>query len=511
MAVITINGNTSLNPTAAPDAYVNVLSPQPSGATNVSATIGALVGSGGWSEPNTPIPVSTSAGAIAAFGPMTLAAHDLVTDLQQATAFSNNLLAVRVTDGTDTAATVQIKDSGATVVGITVTAKYTGSVGNTISVSIAAGSLSVASAPTATVTVQRAGYPGEVFANLPNSATGSLWPALVNALNNGVSGQRGPSQLVVGTIGASVLGAAFATSTLAGGTNGDTNVTSADQIGLDGTSGRTGMYALRSTGAAVFGLCGNTDSTVYATQQTFGESEGMLAILGCPASMPTATLVTTKQTANLVGDWAKVVKDFITFYDATNAQQRSIAPIGEAVGFRAGLNPWDSTLNKPSGGIQNIISTVATSTPYSEAEIGVMLAAGIDTICNPIPAANVYGFRTGVVASGKDDNYPIFTSYLARSFASVMGPFVGNLQSSQVGDQTRARARAALHNFMSTINAQIDSYDLTLDHTNNTPTTVGEGYLIGAINVRYLGVIRQFLLNFQGGSTVSVTVNSPLA
>ena len=361
------------------------------------------------------------------------------------------------------------------------------------------------------MSVQRAGYPAEVYPNLPNGTSGTFWAAFVSAINSGVSGVRGPSALITATIGSSTAAAAFATSALSGGLNGDQNVTSADQIGTDGTSGRTGMYALRSTGAACFGLCGNTDSTVYATQQTFAESEGMLAILAPPNGTSTATLVTTKQTSNLSGDWVKVVKDWISFYDASNSVQRSVAPIGETVGFRCAVNPWDSTLNKPAGGLQNFIATLPTSTPYSEAEIGVMLASGIDTIMNPIPVGNVYGFRTGVVASGKDDNYPIFTSYLARSFGSVMGPFVGALQSSQQGDQTRARARAAFHNFMSTITPYIDSYELVLNHTNNTPTTVGEGYMIASITVRYLGVIRQFLLNFQGGPTVSVSVNNPLA
>lgn len=507
MAVITVNGNTSLSPTAAPDAYVNIVSQGPSGATNVSANLGALVGTASWGPLNTPVPFSQAADMIAAFGPVTTAAHDLPTDAQFATGLSNNFIGIRVGDTTQAAATVQIKDSGATVTGATVTALYTGEVGNTISVSINQGSI----ATTATANIQRAGYPAEVFPNLPNNSTGSFWPAFVSAVNNGMSGVRGPSQLVTATIGTSVLGAAYATSQLAGGLNGDSSLTSAMQIGTDGTSGRTGMYALRSTGAAVFGLCGNTDSTIYATIQTFAESEGMLAIVAPPNGTSTATLSTTKQSTNLTSDWAKVVKDWISFYDATNSIQRSVAPIGETVGFRCAVNPWDSTLNKPAGGLSNFIATLPTSTPYSEAEIGVMLAAGIDTICNPIPVGNVYGFRTGVVASGKDDNYPIFTSYLARSFGQVMGPFVGALQSSQQGDQTRARARAAFHNFMSTISPYIDSYDLTLNHTNNTATTVGEGYLIASINVRYLGVIRQFLLNFQGGPTVSVSVNNPLA
>jgi hypothetical protein len=67
------------------------------------------------------------------------------------------------------------------------------------------------------------------------------------AINNGQSAARGPSQLATATAGVGTTAPGDATTTLTGGTDGATTITSTVLIGAD-TTPRTGMYALRNTG-----------------------------------------------------------------------------------------------------------------------------------------------------------------------------------------------------------------------------------------------------------------------
>ena len=516
MAVITVNGNQALSSFTAPDAYVNIVPPSPATAIGAPSNVGALVGSASWGPLNQLIAVSDSASLVNACGQMTTQPYDAVTEAQQALAYCNALRIVRVSTGTDVAATLILKDTNSVpATGLTLNGKYTGTVGNAISVTLAAGSLTTAGSPTVTATVVRAGYQPELFSNLASPATGgAFWNTLASAINNGITGVRGPSNLVVAVLpgtSSTYPPAMVASAPLAGGTNGDNFATlsaaSTAQVGTDGVTGRTGMYALRSSGVSVFGLAGNADSTQWATMQTFAESEGMLAVSAFPTGTSTTADIATKQSVNANADWLKLLKDWLTIQDSVNTVQRLISPIGEYVGLRCGLSPWESSLNKPVTGFGNFLSTERTGSPYSEAEVGQLTQAGIDSIQSPIPrSTSLYGMRTGAVASGNDDSYPIFTQFLAKSFGSIMGQFIGDMQGASKGDRTRSRARSALHNFMSTVAAHIDAYALTLNASNNSQTTVGEGYLIGSIQVTYLGVVRNFILNFQGGATVQISV-----
>jgi hypothetical protein len=101
------------------------------------------------------------------------------------------------------------------------------------------------------------------------------------------------------------------------------------------------------------------------------------------------------------------------------------------------------------------------------------------------------------------------TSYIARNLGAIAQKFIGFTQGSAKGDPTRKKARAAIAHFFSTIQDQIDGLpDIVLDSSNNTPTTEGEGFLIGSVRCRYLGIVQQFVLNYQGGSMV-VTASTP--
>jgi hypothetical protein len=188
---------------------------------------------------------------------------------------ANNLRCVRVTDGTDAAATgtltaasagdataiaaainagqsglrgpSQIVVATAATATVTITAKYSGTLGNSITATIGAGS----KATSTKVTIALPGQVPEVFDN---------------------------------------LGAAAATTgsaTMTGGTDGATTITGTVLLGVD-TVPRKGMYALRNTGAAVAFLADVDDTTTFSAQNAYGLSEGTYMVGVTPGATPSA-------------------------------------------------------------------------------------------------------------------------------------------------------------------------------------------------------------------------------
>src|SRR5580693_5875038 len=119
-----------LNTTAltAPDSYIQKIPPRTRYINGVPTDILGLVGVGSWGPVNSAILASNDT-----FGPVTFRTYDLATAISiSAQVGANNIQAVRVTDGTDVAASAHVVDvAGSPVNGMTLTAFYTGTVGNT--------------------------------------------------------------------------------------------------------------------------------------------------------------------------------------------------------------------------------------------------------------------------------------------------------------------------------------------------------------------------------------------
>src|SRR5262249_28994589 len=124
------------------------------------------------------------------------------------------------------------------------------------------------------VVVAAPGLVAEAFDNIGLGLVGNaLWLAIANAINNGTTALRGPSQIVVASAGAGVAAPVAATFQLAGGTDGVAAITAAMLVGQDAAP-RKGMFALRNTGASVAMLADVSDLTTFATQIAYGLSEG---------------------------------------------------------------------------------------------------------------------------------------------------------------------------------------------------------------------------------------------
>lgn len=654
-----------LNVTAlqAPDLYVIIQPPSVAYINGVPTDGLGLVGVGSWGPVNAVmLGVGTNAQAQQQIGPVTFRSHDLATAV--AVGVQNNVQnfgLVRVSDGTDTAASVALKDTaGSPATGMTLTAMYTGIVGNLITAGIVAGT-----APnTFKLSVQRQGFTPEVYdniaagvssgtvtagtgytsvpsmaisapqasngvqatgqvsmkvlsanvtgggaaagtgyvtndtitlangvvltvtansgaitslavtnggsvtggalptsGNMPVSTSGAgtgaiinlvwgigafipgnpgsgyisatatlaggggtggaitlictIWLNLVNAVNNGQSGIRGPSQIVVATIGASTTAPNITASyTLAGGTDGVAGVTDQTLVGADGLT-RSGMYALRKSGMQVGNLVDCQTPTTWTAQLAFGLQEGIYFHTANPPGTSITSSATNLNNAGIDGyGMACLVGDWTYWQDNVNGVQRMLSPATFTSALQASTSPEQSVLNKPIGGV---IATQRSlqNLPYSDAEIGQVAQARLDVLTLGAPAGSIFSCRTGRNISSNSaingDNYTRMTNYIAFTIASAFGYVPGKVQTVDL----RRNVKAAMDGFFSNlqrvqmignVNAPTQpGWSVEIDANNNPFSQVALGYMQADVKVTYLSIVRYFLVNIQGGQTVTVT------
>ena len=497
----------AINTTAliVPDLYVQIVPPQNVLINGVPTNVLGVVGTATWGPVNAPTIVGSMADFARQFGALQARKFDLGTAVAAAVLQgANNFRCVRVTDGTDVAASAVITSTGTA---ITFTSKYSGSLGNSCQVIIATGT--AAASWKATVTMP--GQVPEVFDNITGAAN-ALWVNLANAINLGQSGLRGPSNFIVATAGAGTGTPSAGTTSLASGTDGATTITASVLVGVD-TVPRKGMYALRYTGASLAVLADADDSTQWATQVAFGLSEGIYMIMTGPAGDTISNAVTVKGTASIDSYAGKLLfGDWCYFNDTVNGQVRLISPQGFVAGVLANLSPQNSSLNKPLYGIVGTQKSSQNLT-YSSAELQSLIGVGIDLIANPAPGGNYFAVRAGHNTSSNavinGDNYTRMTNFIAATINQGMGIYVGKLQSPTV----RRQAKATLDNFFGNLFQQgmigtadgSPSWLVTLDNTNNPPARVALGYMQADAKVIYLSVAEKFLVNVEGGQSVQIS------
>jgi uncharacterized protein len=511
---MTIIQQGSVNTTAlsVPDTYIQVVPPSENFLNGVPTNVLGVVGTAQWGPTNAPTILGSIADFVQKFGNIVARKFDGGTAIWAAVLNgANNIRFVRVTDGTDTAATAALGSNG-----LTITGKYTGSLGNFIGIALSSGSQS----GTWRVTVSMPGLVPEVFDNIGSGLTGNaLWVAIASAINNGVSGTRTASDLVVASAGSSTSAPTASTVTLSGGTDGANTVTVNHLIGQD-TVPRKGMYALRKTGAANAILVDCDDSTTYSTQVAFGLSEGVYMIGTRPAGDSIAAAVAAKAAAGVDTYTFRLMHgDWIYFNDTVNNQVRLVSPQGFIAGRLSALAPQESALNKP---LYGIVATQRTqqNLPYSQAELQTLAQAGIDVITNPIPGGDLFGSRIGCNTSSNavinGDNYPRLTNYIAQTLDKGMGIYVGRLQSPKSRSDATGTINAFLMNMwqeemIGDVNdAQKVPFSIQLDASNNPSSRVALGYMQIDVRITYLSVTTKLIINVEGGQSVKIT-NAGLA
>ena len=506
----------SLNTTSlvVPDLYVQIVAPQNLVLNGVPTNVIGVVGTASWGPISEPVALSTMADYATAFGPVAARKYDMGTPV--ATAVQQGASAfrcVRVSDGTDSAASYAVGLANGSF-SVLFSARYSGSLGNTVSLA-----LSAASVPgTWQLTIAMPGLVPEVYTNIAAPSPAVFWQNLVNAVNLGNGPVRGPSQIVVASMGTATAAAAaaFGPQGLSGGSDGASGVTPAMIVGQD-TVPRTGMYALRVQGCGIGVLSDVDDPTQWTTQAAFGLSEGVYMILTGPMGQTIAGAVTLVQQAGLNSYSAKLMMgDWVYWNDQTNSVTRLVSPQGFTAGRLANLSPEQSSLNKP---LYSVVGTQRSGVPgsgqtstYSDAELATLFQNGIDVIANPQPGGAYWGVRSGHNTSSNPaingDNYARLTNYIAATLAAGMGQFVGKVINANLFKQVRSTQLSYLQNLYSQgVLGSVDGsmpFSVICDLTNNPMSRTSLGFVQSDAQVQFQSINEKFIVNVEGGQTVAV-------
>ncbi|MDT7953342.1 MAG: phage tail protein [Acetobacteraceae bacterium] len=507
----------TLNTTAlvVPDLYVQIVPPQNLVVNGVPTNIVGMVGSSSWGPANRPVIVSSMSDYARAFGPIQARRFDMGTHVATAVQQgAQNFRCVRVTDGTDTAATYAFF-YGSSGYPALLTACYTGTLGNQVGVQLTPGS----AAGTWRLTL---GLPGQVAENFDNIAAptpGAFWQNLVNAVNLGQGPLRGPSALCVATLGAAVgtNPAVLMGQSLLNGTDGASGVSTAHVIGADGAP-RRGMYALRGQGCSIMVLADTDEAATWTVQAGFAQQEGLYVILTGPSGDTINTAIAAKQGAGLDSYSAKLMfGDWVWWSDPVAGTIRLVSPQGFVAGRLSNLSPEQSSLNKP---LYGVVGTQRAGSPgsgssnsYSTAELTALLGVGIDVICNPQPAGSFWGVRGGHNSSSNaatnGDNYTRLTNFIAETLSAGMGQYVGQVINASLFRRIRSTQLSFLQNMLgqgvlgSANGAQ--PFNVICDLTNNPPSRTSLGYVQSDAQIQYQAINERFIVNLEGGQTVQVT------
>ena len=507
----------ALNTTAlvVPDLYLQLVPPSTVMLNGVPTNVLGIVGSASWGPVGMPVVIGTASDYATAFGPVVDRLYDMGTHvaiaIQQG---ANSLCCVRVSDGTDTAATVS--DSTGS---IAFTARYSGSLGNRIGVTLSAGSQVGSWA----ATIGIPGLPLERFDNIAGSGS-AFWTALALAINTGV-GQLSAraSHFVTAEAKGGATAPASASYTLTGGTDGAGAVTSASLVGS--MSPRLGMYALMGQSCSLIDLCDCIDPTQWSAIDAFASSEGAYAILSGPAGDTIANAVSIKTEAGIDSFAVKLLfGDWLYWWDATNQTQRLVSPQPFAAGRLVNLSPEQSGLNKQLfaiAGSQGVGLPGSNATKaYSSAELAVLFENGIDLITRPgAGGQNFWTMRLGHNTSSNPatngDNYTRLTNYIAATLNAGMGTYVGSVINAALLRNIKGTLLAFLSILLgqgilgSTNGAQ--PFAVLCDAVNNPPVRTALGYVQADVQVQYQGINEKFLVNLDAGTTVLVTTASGAA
>lgn len=475
----------------------------------INAT-GAVLGANAFVQPAT-----SSAGVIT------------ITALTQGTAGNSITVLGTVTGSgttvTPTNATAFASGAAPGTIG-TLSALYTGTLPNSTTVGTAtlpatisgyrldlsAGTTSAG--PVYTLTLFFPQQSNEVFTGIIAYATaggaynGATFKANLAAAVNTGSTAHAPSQFWTFSSGGSTATPLAATYRGAsGGTNGSAGVTLGTLIGVDGTTGRTGMYALRKMiSAGQFFIAGLGDCTAAQTLATFAQQENSIAGIDLgPSGTTPSTAVATMVANNVNSRFLVASMEWDNYRDTFTGLVGLHSPTSTTMGTIASLDPWESPLNKPTGGKKGIVSTEWTVGQFPDETL-------LQT--NNICYIKRYAGNFVLFNDNCSDGTPIadtrMLNYIAQQLILIGAPFLGQDQSLAANDGTRADYFGAIKSFLNGLldptgrNPKINAFKI--DQSGNTNTTIQGGFLIGRTSVTTLRGIRVIMNILQVGSQVVI-------
>jgi hypothetical protein len=515
MSTIVQAGSVNVTAQVVPDLTVIIVPPTVALLNGVPTNVIGVVGSASWGPVDQVVPAGNYNEYASLFGPLVNRTFDMGTHVAIATQQgATSFLCVRVTDGTDVAATAT-GPAGC----LTLTSICTGSLGNSTQFSIVKGSKS----GTWAVVISLPGIGNEKFDNITGSGN-AFWVAAAAAINTGTGSRTGASKLVVATAGSGTTApSALGPYTLTGGTDGASGITSGALIGSS-ASPITGMYSLQNQQASILDLCDLTDTTQWSTADAFAQTWGMYNIVVGESGDTLTDAVSNKNTAGIDSYSTKVMfGDWIWWYDPANAIYRLVSPQAFAAGRLANLSPEQSSLNKSMAsvvGSQKVgLPGSTTINQYSTADLTTIFTDGIDVITNP-GAGNLpiwtcrLGHNSSSNATINGDNYTRMTNYIASTLKAGMGQYIGQVINLEYLSNVRATLlaflRAMLDAGMLAPNLSDGSlpYTVVCDQTNNTQNQVALGYVTANVMVTYQGIAEKFNVYLEGGTSVVTSLAS---
>jgi phage tail sheath protein FI len=274
-------------------------------------------------------------------------------------------------------------------------------------------------------------------------------------------------------------------------------------------------------GCGIALLADLSDSTSWPTQVGFALSEGVYIILVGPPGDTILNAISTKANAGVDSYATKMMfGDWIYWVDSVNGVTRLVSPQGFAAGRLANLSPQQSSLNKQ---IYGVVASQKSGVPggpsqstYASADLEALIGAGIDVISNPQPGGSYWGVRGGHNTSSNaainGDNYTRLTNYIAATLAAGMGGYVGQVVNQSLFDNIKATLMAFLSGMLT--QGLLGSTDGSLpfavvcNNSNNPVSRTALGYVQADVQVQYQSINEKFIVNVQGGQTVTVSTGS---
>jgi phage tail sheath protein FI len=497
-----------------PDLYVEIVPPQNLILNGVPTNVLGVVGTSTWGPIGTPAVVGSMSEYYTNFGSVMPRKYDMGTQIAIAVQQgAQNFRCVRVSDGTATFASANVPGTG-----LTITALYTGSLGNQVSVTIQPGSQQ----SSWTLIASLPGIQPEVFNSITGSA-GTFWLSLAAAVNTGAGVQRSSSRLItIQPNGNTSTPTSFSVTlgSATTGSDGAAGVTPSQLVGRDDTS-RTGMYALRGQRCGLVLLADDDDSQTWSEQAEFGLDEGAYMITTGPAGDTISNAVAVKQSVGLDSYSTKLMfGDWLWWSDQTNGLIRLVSPQGFSAGRLANLSPEQSSLNKQLFGV---IGSQTSGQPqsgealtYSSADLATLFSAGIDVISNPQPAGSFWGVRGGINSSSNvtmnGDNYARLTNFISRTLSAGMGQYVGQVITASLFQRIRGTLLSFLQNMLTqgllgTTNGTLP-YSVICDVSNNPLSMTGLGYVQANVQIQYQSINEIFIISLEGGQTVQIAMQT---
>jgi len=428
-------------------------------------------------------------------------------------------LATDVTGATVSAAT--LAGGAAGTLGMTLTGKYTGSNGQNLKGQLGPGS----KYGSYKLVVILPGNSPEVYDNITGSGL-ALWINLCAAVNNGNSSTRGPSAIVVATVGTATVAPITGTNAIAftGGTDGASTVTTSTLVGVD-TLPRTGMYCLRNTGVSKAMIADLSDSTSWSTQVAFGLSIGCEMIATTPAGDTITNAATEVALAGIDSFTLSIMfGDWVYWLDTYNGiPMRLSSPQSVKLGVLCALSPQNNPLNKP---IQGIIGTQKTQSglPYTDSDLQIIGNSQMDVVgVNPMVGTTyfscLFGKNTSSNPVTQGDEYTQITYFLAKSLFKIGAPYVGAVQTIA----ERLQALTSILQFLALISVPValggpgilssltggQPYQVILNATNNSQTSAALGFQNAYVKCVYGPIVRYFIFSLEGGASVIVSTTAP--